>query len=90
MGYDFEIDKVCEQIKKEKAKIVGLQFPEGLKKQAVDVASEIEKRTGCVCVIFADPCYGACDTREKDAKRFGIDLMIHFGHTEFGFEDGER
>ncbi|MBN2518182.1 MAG: diphthamide synthesis protein [Candidatus Altiarchaeota archaeon] len=83
MNYDFEIDRVCEEIRKTKAKSVGLQFPEGLKTKALDVAREIERRCSVTTFIFADPCYGACDTKEPEAKRLGIDLIIHFGHDEF-------
>lgn len=83
MNYDFEIDRICEEIKKADAKRVGLQFPDGLKKYSVDIAKEIEKKTGATVIIFADPCYGACDTRELEADKLGIDLMIQFGHDRF-------
>ena len=80
--YNFEIERVLKEIKKNKAKFVGLQFPEGLKEHAVDIAGEIEEKTGAKTVIFIDPTYGACDTKEKEAKMLGIDLIFHFGHTE--------
>jgi 2-(3-amino-3-carboxypropyl)histidine synthase len=83
MNYDFELDRIVDEIKKSKAKLVALQFPEGLKKQAVGIAREIEKRTGCVIIIFADSCYGACDTREADAEKLGVDLIFQFGHDKF-------
>jgi len=83
MEYDFELDRVCEEIKKRKAKLVGLQFPEGFKTRALGIAEEIEARTGCATAIFADPCYGACDTRNDEAKRLGLDLIFQFGHDEF-------
>jgi len=83
MNYDFEIDRICEEIKKEKANLVGLQFPEGLKKHAIAVAKEIEERTRCTTVIFIDPCYGACDTKEMEAERLGLDIMVHFGHDKW-------
>lgn len=83
MNYDFELDRIVDEIKKNKAKLVGLQFPDGLKKRAVALASEIEKRTGCTTIIFADSCYGACDTREAEAERLGADLIFQFGHDEF-------
>ena len=83
MDYDFEIPRIAREIKKAKAKIVGLQFPEGLKTRALGVAREIEQKTGCTAVIFADPCYGACDTKEIEAKKLGVDLIFQFGHDEF-------
>lgn len=81
--YDFEIGRIVAEIKKAKAKVVGLQFPEGLKTKAVSVAREIEKKTGCTTVIFADPCYGACDTKELEAEKLGVDLIFQFGHDKF-------
>jgi 2-(3-amino-3-carboxypropyl)histidine synthase len=81
--YDFELDRIVDEIRKSDAKIVGLQFPDGLKSKAVEVAREIEKRTGCTTVIFADPCYGACDTKEAEAEKLGIDMVFQFGHDQF-------
>lgn len=83
MDYDFELDRAVSEIKKSKAKKVGLQFPDGFKTRAVSIAEEIEKRVPCITVIFADPCYGACDTKELEAKKLGLDLVIHFGHDPF-------
>jgi 2-(3-amino-3-carboxypropyl)histidine synthase len=85
LDYDFEMKKVLEEIKKNKAEFIGLQFPEGLKKYAVDIAREIEEETDARTVIFIDPVYGACDTKEKDAVRLNLDLVIHFGHTGMKF-----
>jgi 2-(3-amino-3-carboxypropyl)histidine synthase len=79
--YDFENEKVVQEIKKKNAKRVGLQFPEGLKMYAVDVAEKIEKETGTQSVIFVDPVYGACDTKERDAQLLGLDMVVHYGHT---------
>jgi len=79
--YDFEIEKIVKEIKKKNAKRVGLQFPEGLKTYAVGVAEKIEKETGTQAVIFIDPVYGACDTKEKDAQLLGLDVVVHYGHT---------
>ena len=81
--YDFELDRIVDEITKSSAKIVGLQFPEGLKTKALEIAREIEKRAGCTTVIFADPCYGACDTKDLEAERLGIDLVVQFGHDPF-------
>jgi len=83
MTYDFELDRIVNEIKKSKAKLVGLQFPEGLKTQAIDIARKVEKSAGCTVVIFADPCYGACDTKELEAKKLGVDIVIQFGHDPF-------
>ncbi len=81
--YDLEFDRILAEIQKKKAKFIGLQFPEGLKKDAVRIAERIESRSGAKTVIFIDPCYGACDTKGREGEMLGLDLIIHFGHTRF-------
>ncbi|MFH1056061.1 MAG: diphthamide synthesis protein [Candidatus Altiarchaeota archaeon] len=81
--YDFEIERILAEIKKTKAKRVGLQFPEGLKGRALDIAREVESKTRAKAVIFADPTYGACDLKESQSKKLKLDLLIHFGHMKF-------
>jgi 2-(3-amino-3-carboxypropyl)histidine synthase len=82
MDYDFEIDRIIGEIIKNKAKLVGLQFPEGLKTYASWIAKEIEEKTSAKTVIFIDPVYGACDTKKMQAELLGLDIVFHFGHTE--------
>ncbi|MFH0860548.1 MAG: diphthamide synthesis protein [Candidatus Altiarchaeota archaeon] len=82
--YDLEIERIMREIRNSNAKVVGLQFPEGLKEKAVEIAERIEEETGCIAVIFVDPTYGACDTKDSVSERVGVDLLVHFGHTEFG------
>lgn len=78
-SHELEINDVVKQIKEFKAKTVGLQFPEGLKVKAVEVAGEIEDKTGSTIIISADPCYGACDVADVDMEGL-VDVMVHFGH----------
>lgn len=78
--YNMDLEKVIKKIKSSNAKTVGLQFPEGLKVQAVSIAKQIENLTGATVLISGDPCFGACDVSDK--KMIGIvDLIIHYGHT---------
>jgi len=81
--YDFEIEKIIEKIKDGNFKLVGLQFPEGLKMSAVQIANEIETKTQAKTIIFIDPIYGACDIKLSDLKTLNIDLLVHFGHEKF-------
>jgi len=82
-NFDFEIPKIIEEIKKRNAKIVGLQFPEGLKKYSIKIAEEIESKSNAKTIIFIDPIYGACDIKKIEAENLKIDLLIHFGHEKF-------
>jgi 2-(3-amino-3-carboxypropyl)histidine synthase len=77
---DFRLAEVSAFIEGKHAKSVALQFPEGLKVHAMEVAEELERRTGCSCIILGDPCYGACDFA-FDYERFA-DVLVHFGHSE--------
>jgi len=73
---------LIDQIKKKKAKKVLVQVPEGLKMKAINLAEDL-RREGIEAFLSADPCYGACDLRDVDAKRMGCDLLVHIGHNKF-------
>ena len=82
-GYDFETEKVVRAVRKAKAKRVALQFPEGLKDHALNIARQVEGETDADVVVMADPTYGACDLKRDQLKRLGVDMLIHYGHTRF-------
>ncbi len=79
-NYQFKVEQILDKIRETGAKIVGLQFPEGLKVHATELARKIEDETGAMVLISGDPCYGACDLSDNvmDGK---VDLLVHFGHT---------
>ena len=78
--YDMDLDKVIRKINSKNAKTVGLQFPEGLKMQAVKIAKAIEDETEATVIISGDPCFGACDVSDWKMKG-SVDLIVHYGHT---------
>jgi len=80
-GFDFEEERIKQEINKLEAKRVLLQMPEGLKPEGPSLAKIIEK-TGALPIISADPCYGACDLATAEAESLGIDLIVHFGHSK--------
>ena len=82
LNYDFRLDEVIKEIKELNARTVGIQFPEGLKIQAVNVAQKIENETDAIALIAGDPCYGACDVSDTHMEGL-VDLIVHFGHIEF-------
>jgi 2-(3-amino-3-carboxypropyl)histidine synthase len=59
-----------------------LQFPEGLKRNAIAKAKELEAE-GHIVFIASAPCYGACDICLDEARAVGAQKIIHFGHAEF-------
>jgi 2-(3-amino-3-carboxypropyl)histidine synthase len=79
-GFDFEEERIKQEIAKLNAKRVLLQLPEGLKPEGPRLAAVVEK-TGALPVISADPCYGACDLDIDEAERLDVDLIVHFGHA---------
>jgi len=81
--YDLELDKVVFNIKKNKVKLVLLQFPDGLKPYATAVVDYLEEKTSSEFLIWFGSCYGACDTPVLDKElEKKIDLVIQFGHNE--------
>ncbi len=79
-GFDFEEERVKQEIQKLGAKRVLLQLPEGLKPEGPRLAAVVEK-AGALPIISADPCYGACDLAVDEAEHLGADLIVHFGHA---------
>lgn len=82
--YDLELDKAVDEIKKEKAKTVLIQLPDGLKPKANEIkeflAKKVDKNTKIL--FWAGSCFGACDIPTQ-AKNLGVDLIIQFGHSEW-------
>ena len=63
-----------------------LQFPEGLKQQALRHAKKLEGE-GNEVVVSATPTFGACDLAIDEAKNIGAQKIVHFGHAEFHHVD---
>ena len=63
-----------------------LQFPEGLKQEALKHAKKLEAE-GNEVVISATPTFGACDLAIDEAKNIGAEKIVHFGHAEFHHVD---
>lgn len=81
--YNLELEEVIKSIKKKKAKLVLLQFPDGLKRYATAVVDYLEEKTNAEFIIWLGNCFGACDTPTGLEKiKPKIDLVIQFGHSE--------
>lgn len=59
-----------------------LQFPEGLKKHALQYAKEYEDK-GNQVYLSSSACYGACDLALDEAMTIGAEKIVHFGHAKF-------
>ena len=59
-----------------------LQFPEGLKQEALSHAARLSGQAHEV-FLSASACYGACDLALDEARAVKAKKLIHFGHAEF-------
>lgn len=59
-----------------------LQFPEGLKKKALEMAKRYEAE-GHEVFLSASSCYGACDLALDEARWIEADKIVHVGHSRF-------
>lgn len=80
-GFDYEEERIKQEINNLEAKRVLIQLPEGLKPEATRLAKVIEK-AGSLALISGDPCYGACDIAVNEAQTLEVDLIVHFGHAK--------
>ncbi|RLI05453.1 diphthamide biosynthesis enzyme Dph2 [Candidatus Bathyarchaeota archaeon] len=83
MSYQFETEKIVDLILKNNFKKVLIQLPDGLKPYASNLAKEISEKTGVIVYVSGDPCYGTCDLALQEAESLGVNLIVHYGHSEF-------
>jgi 2-(3-amino-3-carboxypropyl)histidine synthase len=82
MDYDLELEKAASEIRKNKARLVCIQLPDGLKPEAKRIADELEQKTGATIIIWLGSCYGACDI-PLAAKELGVEMLIQWGHSKW-------
>jgi len=83
--YDLELERIEETIKREKAKKVLLQFPDGLKPYAITIVDYLQERMrDVVFFIWLGSCFGACDIPPVKEKDF--DLIVQFGHSPWNYD----
>jgi len=80
--YDLELDNIIKEIKRNKAKTVCLQLPDGLKQHAGKICDKIKKETRADPMIWLGSCFGACDI-PLQAKNAGADMLIQWGHSRW-------
>ncbi|KAK4534417.1 hypothetical protein CDCA_CDCA01G0442 [Cyanidium caldarium] len=88
-NYNFEIVKTVRRIRRERARRVALQLPEGLQMFACTLADIFRRfgwdhdrdAEGCEVVILGDVTYGACCVDDQTAAALGCDFLVHYGHS---------
>jgi len=83
MEYDFEEERIVEEIRKRNARRVLVQLPEGLKKEAFKILENVKGKTKAELIFSGRGCWGGCDLAVEEAKKIKADLLIHFGHAPF-------
>ena len=81
-NYNLELSKAVNQIKTQKAKLVLIQLPDGLKPKAKEIKEKIEKETKAKVITWLGSCFGACDI-PQNLEKLNIDLLIQWGHSEW-------
>ena len=77
--------KAVAKLKEMKAQRIFVQYPEGIKMRIQQIAKDLESG-GFEVVVCTEPCFGACDIRDSEAKRLGCDTILHIGHEDYGAE----
>jgi 2-(3-amino-3-carboxypropyl)histidine synthase len=71
------------KVKELDAKRVLLQLPDGMRPFAVQLVEAINSSTGANVFLSGNSCYGACDISIDQARGLGVDLIVHYGHTQY-------
>lgn len=77
-----ELKELNQKIEETGAKKILVQIPEGLKHKIIEIKNALETN-GKEIVISMDPCWGACDIKDNEAKDMNLDLQVHIGHNQF-------
>ena len=81
----FDMNSVKEKLGKPGAGKILVQIPEGLKMKAQEISLMLEKE-GFMPIISVDPCFGACDLRDREAEMLGCEAVLHIGHSGIGLK----
>ena len=85
--YDLELDRIEHLIQEKQYNKLLIQMPEGMLDFPLKTIADKLTSLGVEFYLSGDPSYGACDIAIDLATRLKCDLLVHFGHTEFGFGD---
>lgn len=86
-NYNLELSKVVTRIKAEKAKLVCIQLPDGLKPEAGKIADEIKAKTKAQVLIWLGSNFGACDI-PIGLQQLKVDILLSWGHNKFLRREG--
>ena len=83
--YDLEIERIKKRVEEKNCQSILVQMPEGmLDKPLQNVLDHLSKLVQIF--ISGDPSFGSCDLAIDLAEELDCDMLIHFGHSDFGFQ----
>lgn len=80
-NYNFEIHKTVWNIRKNKAKKVALQMPEGLLIYSLIISDILLNFCDVEVIVMGDVSYGACCIDDYTARSLGCDYIVHYAHS---------
>lgn len=80
-NYNFEIHKTVWNIRKQGAKRVALQMPEGLLIYSLIISDILEQFCEVETVVMGDVSYGACCIDDYTARSLDCDFIVHYAHS---------
>ncbi|KAH3665592.1 hypothetical protein OGAPHI_003780 [Ogataea philodendri] len=80
-NYNFEIFKTVWNVRKNNAKRVCLQMPEGLLIYSMVIADIIEQFCQAEVLVMGDVSYGACCIDDYTARALDCDMIVHYAHS---------
>ncbi|KAL1305062.1 hypothetical protein AAFC00_002000 [Neodothiora populina] len=81
-NYNFEIHKTIHRVRTSGARMIALQFPEGLLLFATTISDIITRFCeGTSTLIMGDVTYGACCIDDYTARALGCDMLVHYAHS---------
>ncbi|MEL9929636.1 MAG: diphthamide biosynthesis enzyme Dph2 [Sulfolobales archaeon] len=83
--YDFEIERIVEEIKRVKARKILIQLPDGLKIYSRYIYEELARRVDVEINFSGDSAWGSCLLNDVESERGGYDLLVHIGHMPYPY-----
>lgn len=81
-GDSYSVDEALEIVEEEGWEKVGVQGPDGIKPEMMEVADRL-KEIGVEPVIAAESTFGGCDLADHQVEELGAEALIHMGHSPF-------
>ncbi|KAI5964687.1 DPH1 [Candida pseudojiufengensis] len=80
-NYNFEIHKTVWNIRKNNAKRIALQMPEGLLIYSLIISDILEEFCQVEILVMGDVSYGACCIDDYTARSLDCDFIVHYAHS---------